>query len=50
METVVYSRFNRNIFTQNSIWKNQDKLDTLVFKVTLVCGIIGLFLPWGGQA
>ena len=31
MQAVVYSRFNRNIFTQDSIWNNRDKLDALVF-------------------
>ena len=47
--SVVYSRFNRNIFTKDSLWNNPDKLDVLVFKVTMVCGFIGLCLPWGGQ-
>lgn len=50
MNAVVFSRFNRNIFTRDTIWNNPDKLDALVFKVTVVCGLIALFLPWGGQA
>lgn len=43
------TRFNRNIFTRDSIWNNQDKRDALVLKITIVCGIVGLLLPWGGQ-
>ena len=45
----VYTRIDRNLFTRGSIWNNRDKLDALVLKVSLVCGVIALFLPWGGQ-
>ena len=44
------SRINRNIFTQDTIWNNKDKLDALVFKLIVVGGAIALVLPWGGQA
>ena len=47
---VVYSRFQRNIFTKDSIWNNRDKLDRLVFKICVACSLIALCLPWGGQA
>lgn len=43
------SQFNRNIFTQNTLWNNPDKMDRLVFVVTVVCGVIGLILPWGAS-
>ncbi len=47
MQATVYSHFNRNIFTRDSILNNRNKLDALVFKVTMVCGLIAIFLPWG---
>ena len=47
---VVYSRFQRNIFTRNAIWLNRDKLDGLVFKICVAGGLIALCLPWGAQA
>ena len=50
MQTVYYSRFNRNIFTRNTIWNNPDNLDKLVLVVLVVAGIAGLCLPWGGVA
>lgn len=50
MSHVFYSRFNRNNFTKDTIWNNKEKADALVFKVCMVCGVIALFLPWGGQA
>ncbi|MBZ0096026.1 MAG: hypothetical protein ACYCZR_02095 [Burkholderiales bacterium] len=40
---------HRNIFTQDSFRNNPDKLDRLVFIFTLACGVISLFLPWGGS-
>lgn len=50
MQAVYYSRFNRNIFTRNTIWNSPDKLDKLVAVVLVVAGIAGLYLPWGGMA
>ena len=50
MSSAVYTRFQLNIFTKDTIWNNKDKADALVFKVCMVCGVIALFLPWGGQA
>jgi hypothetical protein len=50
MSDAVYSRFQRNIFTKDTIWNNKDKADALVFKVCMVCCVIALFLPCGGQA
>ena len=45
----VYLRFNRNIFTKNTIFNCADKRDALVFKMVLAIGFMSLFLPWGGQ-
>lgn len=50
MSSAVYTRFQRNIFTKDTIFNNKAKADVLVFKVCMVCGVIGWFLPWGGQA
>ena len=33
MSSAVYTRFQRNIFTKDTIWNNKDKADALVFKV-----------------
>ena len=50
MSSAVYTRFPRNILTKETIWNNKDKAAALGFKVFIVCGVIALFLPWGGQA
>ena len=44
---IVYSRFNRNIFTKNTYRNNRDRLDGVVFKVAAICGMLAMMAPWG---
>lgn len=48
MPSVYYSRFNRNIFTRNTVWNNPDKLDKLVACVLCAAAVAWCVLPWGG--
>ena len=45
-----HSGINRNLFAKVPFWSDKDKMDALVFKMTVVGAVLAMFLPWGGQA
>lgn len=45
------NQFSRNIFTRRKSRTAKEKVDQIVFGITLFLGTIAvLFLPWGGMA
>ena len=41
---------NRNLFAKVPFWYDKEKMDVLVFRMTVVGAVLAMFLPWGGQA
>ena len=41
------SGINRNLFAKVPFWSDKGKMDALVFKITVVVGLVAMFLPWG---
>lgn len=41
------SGINRNLFARVPFWADKDKMDALVFRMTVAGAVLAMFLPWG---